>query len=389
MIQIERAEDCCGCHACQNACPVGCITMVADREGFSYPQVDITACVDCGICNKVCPMSNDPCPGEAPLAFAVWNKDTEIRTESSSGGVFNALMVSTLNQNGVVFGAAFDDSMILSHQAVSNEAESIKLRGSKYLQSSIGSSYQEVKDFLKLGRRVLFSGTPCQVAGLYSYLGKDDENLLTCDLVCHGVPSPKVFALYLAEMERRHGAKVTQVVFRRKDQGWKKFSVAWSFENNTEYCKVFTEEPYMIGFLQNIDLRPSCHACHFSRLPRVADITLGDFWGVGQHHPEWDNDKGTSLILVQTEKGQRALEACQDFLVIHQADLDAAIHSNTCICGSVPPAVLRTAFFQDLERLPFNKVMKKYMLSPPAWRQLLALPKRMVKYGIRRLRSRL
>lgn len=384
MIRIESAEDCCGCHACQNACPVGCISMVEDREGFLYPQVDITICVDCGICNKVCPMTSEPGTGEEPLAFAVWHKNTAIRTESSSGGVFNALMVSTLSQNGIVFGAAFDDSLLLCHQAVSSEAESIKLRGSKYLQSRIGSSYQEAKDFLKQGRRVLFSGTPCQIAGLYSYLGRDDENLLTCDLVCHGVPSPKVFALYVAAMEQRHGAKVEKVAFRQKAQGWKKFSVVWSFDNKTEYCKVFSVEPYMIGFLKNIDLRPSCHSCRFSRLPRVADITLGDFWGVGTHHPEWDDDKGTSLILVQTEKGKRGLEACRNSLVIHEADFHMAKSSNPCICGFVPPAELRSAFFNDLERLSFEKVMKKYMLPPPVWHRLLAFPRRLIQYAWRR-----
>jgi len=393
MIQIENAEDCCGCHACRTACPLGCITMVADREGFLYPQVDVSICVDCGICTAVCPMATVPCqgervhPGELPLAFASWNRDDVIRAESSSGGVFNALMVTTLQDNGVIFGAAFDGTMTLRHQSIQNITESDKLRGSKYLQSIIGDVYQEVKSLLEKDRHVLFSGTPCQVAGLYSYLGIDNDNLLTCDLVCHGVPSPKVFASYMASMEHRHRAKTNKVVFRRKAFGWKHFSMALSFDNDTEYCRVLSEDPFMFGFLGNIYLRPSCHACNFSRLPRVADISLGDFWGVGDHHPEWDNDQGTSLVLVQTTKGQKALDACRDSLVVHEADLTLAIRSNHCICGSVPPAEVRAAFFNDLERLAFEKVMKKYMVRPTAWLRLLALPKRLVKYSLRWLQS--
>lgn len=362
MISIAKNEECCGCHACRTVCPRGCIEMVADREGFLYPQIDKTICTDCGICQKVCPMTSAPRQGEPPIAFAAWNRDDAIRAVSSSGGVFNALMRQTLQQNGVVFGAAFDETITLRHMAVLTEAESKKLRGAKYLQSVIGDAYQEVRSYLRQGRRVLFSGTPCQIAGLYSYLGRDDSNLLTCDLVCHGVPSPKVFAAYQAAMERRHGAKVQRIAFRRKDFGWKRYSVALSFDNATEYRRVLTDDPFMLGFLRNTYLRPSCHTCHFSRLPRVADISLGDFWGVGDHHPEWDNDKGTSLILVQTEKGQKAFDTCRDVLVVHKANLEVAIRSNPCITGSVPPGKDRNAFFYDLERLPFAAVIKKYML---------------------------
>ncbi|MEN6509144.1 MAG: Coenzyme F420 hydrogenase/dehydrogenase, beta subunit C-terminal domain [Smithella sp.] len=196
------------------------------------------------------------------------------------------------------------------------------------------------------------------------------KTLLTCDVVCHGVPSPKVFAAYLSVMESRHGTKVQRIAFRRKNCGWKRYSVALSFDNATEYRRIFTEDPLMIGFLRNIYLRPSCHSCRFSRLPRIADITLGDFWGVGGYNPEWDDDKGPSLLLVQSKKGQRAIDGCRDDLVMHSADLDVAIQSNPCICGSVPPGKNRTAFFDDLDCLPFEGVMKKYMSPPTCWRHL-------------------
>ena len=386
MTRITQKKVCCGCHACLTICPLDCIEMVADSEGFLYPQRSEQLCTDCGICETVCTMLHTPRQGESPRAFAAWNREEAIRSESSSGGVFSALMRLTLQQNGVVFGAAFNESMTLSHQVAQNEAEGRKFRGSKYLQSVIGTAFFEAKEYLRQGRRVLFSGTPCQIAGLNAYLGKNDDNLLTCDLICHGVPSPKIFAAYQAALERRHGGKVQEVSFRNKTHGWNLFSMSLSFDNGATYRKILTEDSFMLGFLRNIYLRPSCHACCFSRLPRMADISLGDFWGVADHHPEWDDDCGTSLILVQTEKGQAALDACRDSLVVHEADLAVAIRSNPCICGSVAASKNRADFFIDLDRLPFEKVMRKYMLPPSCWRKAINLGRRAVGYGYNFLR---
>lgn len=387
MVNIIQKEDCCGCHACNTACPSGCIDMVIDSEGFLYPLVKKQLCTDCGICENVCPMADISSQGEPPAAFAAWHQDDAIRAESSSGGVFSALMQQSLQQGGVVFGAAFDNTMTLRHQYALNDAESHKFRGSKYLQSVISNAYKEAQEFLQQGRHVLFSGTPCQIAGLYAFLGNDDENLLTCDLVCHGVPSPKVFDAYKKNIERRNGANVRKIAFRRKDCGWKRYSVALSFDNSKEYRRVLTDDPFILGFLRNTYLRPSCHTCRFSRLPRIADITLGDFWGVGDHHPEWDDDKGTSLILVQTEKGQKALSVCSNALVVHEADLTIAIHSNPCICGPVLPRQNRSDFFIDLELLPFEKVIKKYMAPPCLWRKGTLFASKVVDYGFRRIKS--
>lgn len=371
MIRIASKKDCCGCHACQTVCPEASIAMVADEEGFLYPQINRETCNNCGLCEKVCPMQAQLPQGDPPAAYAAWHRDDSIRAESSSGGVFSALMKQTLEQGGVVVGAAFDEALTLRHQFAESEADGVKFRGSKYLQSIIGDTYRDVRSFLQQGRNVLFSGTPCQVAGLYSYLGKDDDNLLTCDLVCHGVPSPKVFVAYKAALERRYGANVTRIAFRRKDCGWKRYSVALSFENATEYRQVFSDDPFMIGFLRDIYLRPSCHDCRFSRLPRVADISLGDFWGVGSHHPEWDDDKGTSLILLQTQKGLSAFETCQTDMYVFPTNLELGIQSNPCICGSVAQVGNRSAFFVDLNRIPFEMVIKKYMPLQPLWLKLI------------------
>lgn len=379
MIDILHKEDCCGCHACQTACPIGCIEMVTDNEGFLYPQVNKTLCSDCKICEETCPMLKQLPQGQPPLAYAAWCQDNSVREASSSGVIFSTLMQHTLNCNGVVFGAAFDTTMTLRHLSADNESECLKFRGSKYVQSIIGDTFKEVKSFLHQRRHVLFSGTPCQIAGLYAFLGKDDDCLLTCDVVCHGVPSPKVFAAYMADLERRQRAKVTKMSFRSKEFGWKRFSVAINFDHGREYRRILTDDPFMIGFLRDIYLRPTCHTCRFSRLPRVADISLGDFWGVAEHHPEWDDDLGTSLVLVQSPKGHAILKECMDLLVVHKADLEVAVQSNPVISGSVPEAPERTDFFRDLDNLPFESVVANYMRPP-------TLCHKWIKYGWKRMR---
>jgi coenzyme F420-reducing hydrogenase beta subunit len=386
MIKILSKEDCCGCHACLSICPANCIQMEEDVEGFLYPIIDEDACSECGLCDEICPMTDPQPQGDPPIAYAAWHHNEYIRGKSSSGGVFSALMMMTFHQNGVVFGAAFDESMVLRHQSAKNQAESVKFRGSKYLQSIIGDAYNKAKNFLSNGRKVLFSGTPCQIAGLYAFLGNDDDRLLTCDLVCHGVPSPKVFRAYLAQLERHHKASVKTVSFRDKDTGWKKFSLSLSFENGREYRRTLIKDPFMVGFLKDIYLRPSCHQCKFSRIPRIADISLGDFWGVDRHHPEWDDDKGTSLVLIQTEKGKEAMADCHNNLVFHESDIKTAIQSNPCICGSVAPSPDREFFFKDLDCISFEKVMKRYMSYPPLWRRAVSRAKRYLGHGLQQNR---
>lgn len=385
MKSDNAREICCGCHACYSACPTNCIKMVVDAEGFLYPKTNECLCHDCGRCKSVCPMLVAKPHGEQPSAFAAWNRNKTVRTQSSSGGVFSALMQYVFEDGGFVLGAAFDDSLTLRHQTASCEKDGAKFRGSKYLQSAIGDSYTTVQRLLGRGEKVFFSGTPCQVAGLYSFLGGDSENLLTADLVCHGVPSGKVFAAYRAFVERQHNTRAKSVSFRAKNNGWKRYSMAIFFEDETKYCRQIHEDPFMLGFLKNLYLRPSCHACRFSRFPRVADISLGDFWGVEKHHPEWDDDMGTSLVLIQNEKGMRALEACKRVLAIHQADLSVAIKSNPCISGSAKLHKNRKLFFSDLDTLPFEKLVKKYMTPPNLFHKTVKQVKRVVKYGLNKM----
>lgn len=289
----NKKEVCTGCAVCAATCASESITMQPDSEGFLHPAIDPATCTDCNLCRQSCPVSTDTTETDrysgtyklpAPNVFAAWQMNETTRRESSSGGVFSALAENILAKGGIVVGASFDDQFGVRHILVDAVTELHRLRGSKYVQSEISPDiYRKIHQVLKADRLVLFSGTPCQVAGVNAFLGKDYQNLFTCDIVCHGVPSPKVFASYKTVMERRHGAKATRIAFRRKDCGWKRFSVSLSFDNDTEYLRVFNIDPFMLGFLRNICLRPSCHSCCFSRLPRVADITLGDFWALASH----------------------------------------------------------------------------------------------------------
>ena len=249
----------------------------------------------------------------------------------------------------------------LRHCVVETFEDLDQLRGSKYIKSDIGDTYIQAKDFLKKGRKVLFSGTPCQISGLKTFLRQPYENLLTIDLICHGVASPEVFHAYLKLREEEFGAKATKIEFRNKKLGWKIFSMTITFENNKQYTSKVTDDPFMRFFLKNLFLRPSCHNCQFSSIPRSADISLGDFWGVARVNSEWDDDKGTSLVLIQTNIGKDFLGQCRDELVIHSAKFSDAIKQNSGILESAVPHKKRTAFFKDFERLPYIKVEKKYL----------------------------
>ena len=268
MIHIKAKQECCGCYACYNICPQSCISMQIDEEGFWYPVVDQERCIDCGLCEKSCPVLNKSIVDNYPTAYAAVNKDKHIRNQSSSGGLFTIVAESIIRNNGIVFGAGFDDDFNVVHSWTDNIAGLNQFRGSKYIQSCIGTTYKEARDFLKQGKKVLFSGTPCQIAGLKSYLGKDYDNLMCIDIICHGVPSPNVWRRYKEALEERSQGKTLRIAFRSKVCGWKLFSLSFSFDNDKEYSKRLTEDIYLKGFLQNLYLRPSCYNCHFKTINR-------------------------------------------------------------------------------------------------------------------------
>lgn len=311
MIKITRPENCCGCSACAQRCPKQCITMEEDPEGFLYPRIDLSKCIDCKLCEKVCPIIN-PNEDKQPLeVYATINPDEETRKQSSSGGVFSLFATRIIQENGVVFGARFDENGEVKHDYTETLEGLAAFRGSKYVQSRIGNTYQKAESFLKSGKKVLFSGTPCQIAGLKRFLRKDYDNLITVDFICHGVPSPKIWRHYLkVTCNQLAGGKdyeIKAINFRNKDRGWKNFSFLLNLnvtgKTNKTLCEPAGNNAYMKGFLGNLYLRPSCHYCAAKSGKSGSDITIADYWGVQKQNPSLNDDKGVSLAFYNTPKG--------------------------------------------------------------------------------------
>lgn len=329
MIKLASKEKCTGCAACYNACGRNAISMTADGEGFLFPVINEKQCVECGHCIKSCPILEERQNenAEKPKAFAVWS-DAD-RTVSSSGGAFSAFARLILEKQGLVFGAAFDEKLQCQHKAVDNVDGLEPLRGSKYVQSFIGDTFKQVKEALRKDRFVLYCGTPCQIAGLKNYLRKNHDNLLLVDLACHGVPSQAVFDAYIAKISTRFAGRgiVDGFEFRRRD-GW---GSAPSVSLGGKFRSLFGKDNlYMTAFDKSMTFRRSCYSCPFAQLPRVGDITLADFWGLGRHGKPFKHDvmKGVSLVLVNNEKGERFMTKLGDGVFVEERTLDEALIEN-------------------------------------------------------------
>lgn len=360
MIDIESSERCSGCYACVNACPKNCIKMIPDKEGFWYPQIDKENCIDCGLCEKVCPIIYkwQPDNSRTTTAMAAINMNEDIRLKSSSGGIFTLIAEEIIKRGGVVFGAAFADDFRSVHHIYVDNTESLeKLRGSKYVQSKIGDTYKQAKDFLDSGRIVLFTGTPCQIGGLYSYLRKPYENLFTQDIICHGVPSPMVWEKYIDEREKKSASTTQRMFFRHKKYGWKTYAVLFEFSNNTAYVKNLLEDPYMRLFLSNVCLRPSCYSCSFKTESRQADITLADFWGVQYTVPKMDDDKGTSLVISHSEKGVHLMKSISSFIVSQDIDMNFVLKYNPALIQSAKKNMQRELVFERMASYDIDDIV--------------------------------
>lgn len=354
MVDIKDKKDCCGCSACEQVCPKGCIALKADDEGFLYPAVDKFLCINCGLCERVCPVINQGSLSRPLQTLAARNNDETVRKESSSGGVFTAIAENALNRGGVVYGAAFDKDWSVKHIRVSSVQELSKLRGSKYLQSSLGDIFSRVKADLTKGIEVVFSGTPCQVAGLKRYIRKEYVNLTMVDFVCHGVPSPLVWKKYLGSLPK---VDFKEISFRDKECGWHHFGLRLNgvFKKGNSPWKQyekFENNLYMETFLSNLTLRPSCYDCPAKSGRSGSDITLGDFWGIENIDPSIDDDKGLSLMLINTEKGRDLIERLG--VVCKEQSYDDALRYNPSIEQSVQIPAYRTLFMKTVRTKGFK-----------------------------------
>lgn len=369
MIQISDKVDCCGCNACGDVCPNEAISFNKDNEGFWYPTVDEDKCVNCNLCEKVCPVLHSPDfinrYNEA-IVFAAYSKDEAIRMDSTSGGMFSVFALEKFSRHAFVGGAVYNEDHTCS-QIVTIDAKRLsEIRSSKYIQSNAEGVYKEIRELLEDGKELFFCGCPCQVNALYNFLGRDYEKLTTCDFICRGVNSPKVFLKYLEMLERQFGSNATNIKFKNKKWGWHNFSLQVIFENGKEYCKDRWHDLFFIGYLQSgIFARPSCYECSFKGFPQKSDVSLADFWGIENIDPMMDQDKGTSLVMINSEKGQRLFDVIKDKVEWRQCSVDDARKGNPAMDISlIPNSNNRADFFRDLDVLPFEIVAKHYFPLP-------------------------
>lgn len=323
-------EKCCGCGACAEICPVGAIRLLPDDEGFAYPQINKELCIECGRCGQVCPY-NGEADGKEPLkTYAFVNKNYAELLSSSSGGAFIAFANAVLREGGFVCGCIFDEDLRAVHILSSEIADVKKMQGSKYVQSELGGVYGEIKEKLRAGKRVLFSGTPCQVDGLKKYLGRDYPELYTLDLICHGVPSPRLLADFIAA-EEGDGKKITDLKFRDKRRnGWCSQGSITYLKNGKSKTKTISpfNSSYYYYYLRNAVSRPCCYTCGYSSTSRVGDITIGDYWNIAEVAPTVNTDGGVSAVLVNTEKGRQLTEKISAFASLTETSLEAAVAGN-------------------------------------------------------------
>lgn len=368
MIKITDPSKCCGCFACVSSCPVGCIVMTRDQEGFDYPVADAALCVGCGRCDSVCPMDRHDYEAEPVAAYAV--RFDEYLAGSSSGGVFPALASSVLDEGGCVYGAVQKSDMKTVHAEASDMAQMEAMRGSKYVQSNLYPVFEDIREKLQMNRKVLFSGTPCQIAGLDNFLGKSYDNLLTVDIACHGVPPPGLWERYVDSLEKEAGKKIVHVDFRDKSRSWRHYRMSIRYDDGTVSYSRRDNNPYLSLFMQKMILRPSCYDCRFKCGRSGSDITLSDLWSVSDLVPELDDDKGVSGVFINTVKGMHAFGSLRPAFV-QEVDPDKARSCNSGFSSDAEVPAARDEFFKGAYQTPdILAHMKEYVVKEPLSRRI-------------------
>lgn len=384
-----EANQCTGCAACTNACPVDAIEMEGGEYGFALPRIT-ASCIDCGRCERVCGARHKVRDGmpKTPQAFAARSIDDALRFMSTSGGAFTELSRVVLSHGGVIIGAAYDERQDVHHVIVRDEEGLARLRQSKYVQSDVGFIYRDVRSLLDEGVEVLFCGAPCQIAGLVAYLGGRREGLVLLDFVCHGVNSPKAYRAWLEELEGNQGATVKRVWFKYKEGGWKSSPLRTriDFSDGNVLVQDQRDNLYMRGYLgPNLYMRPSCAECSFRGIPLCGDLTLADFWGLD---PALDDDKGTSLVIANTGHGLALLEAAGGRLRIEGRVLEEAVAGNPSIITSPVPHPRTNDFLSRLDRIRFSRAISPYLRSY-AWNARIARLGKRVINGMRTISGRM
>nr|WP_321399875.1 Coenzyme F420 hydrogenase/dehydrogenase, beta subunit C-terminal domain [uncultured Desulfobacter sp.] len=383
-------DECCGCTACYASCPVNAIKMNTDNKGFFYPVVNQELCIDCDECKRVCPFKNSVAEKEPLHIYAAKNKNLETRLHSSSGGSFALIAQWVEAQKGVIFGVAFDDNFIVKHMKGERRKDWQRFCGSKYVESDLGDTFVRIKKVLKTGRKVLFSGTPCQVAGLTRSLhGADISNLITCDLVCHGTPSPKVWKEFLDYLKKRFKTKIKKISFRDKEKtGWHNSTLTvWGKSDEILIKETQREGFFFQVFFRHLILKPACFKCPYSNFFRPGDITLGDYWGVEDHFQEFDDDKGISLVMCNTEKGKAVWEEINHDMDYFEVQKNQCLQTNLQQPSNYPGKRKRDDFWNR-----YNKFGLKYtgqrmgLLPKTAVDRVIVFAGRCVEFVCRKMR---